>query len=156
MHQHWTDPDVRRYLWDGEAIALQQVEDLVAQSEQLFAEQSYGLWALRLQKQAGLLGCAGYWLFHEPPQLELVISLSPRWWGQGLAAEASAALLAYGFDKLGMEEIRASTDAPNLALHRLIERLGLRFSHRTDAEGLDTVFYALRADEFKPPAPHPA
>ena len=32
LHAHWTDPDVRRYLWDGREIARQEAADVVEES----------------------------------------------------------------------------------------------------------------------------
>ncbi|WP_412063600.1 GNAT family N-acetyltransferase [Rubrivirga sp. IMCC45206] len=148
LHQHWTDPGVRRYLWDDEVISREQVEDLVAQSAQLFAERGYGLWAICHRDADDLLGCGGYWEFHEPPQLELVLSLSPAHWGRGVATEACDRLIRYAFDELGFGEVRASTDAPNEPSRRLIERLGFRDSHRADVGGLDTQFFTVSRSAY--------
>jgi len=144
LHQHWTDAAVRRYLWDDLVISRPRVDEIVVESERLFETHGYGLWAIRLPTEADLIGCGGYWTFHEPSQLELVLSLSPAWWGRGLAAEAGAALLDYASEVLGMDEVRASTDAPNAASRRLAERLGFTRSHRAVAKGLDTVFFVWR------------
>lgn len=148
LHQHWTDPGVRRYLWDDEVISREQVEDLVAQSARLFAKQGYGLWTIRDRDSDGPLGCGGYWEFHEPPQLELLLSLSPAHWGQGFAVEVCDLLLRYAFDELGFSEVKASTDAPNGASLRLIERLGFRDSHRAEVGGLDTLFFTLSRSDY--------
>lgn len=148
LHQHWVEPDVRRYLWDDEVISLEQVRDLVDQSEQLFAEQGYGLWSIRRRDSDGLLGVGGYWEFHEPPQLELILSLSLEHWGQGFAVEAGNLLLRYAFGDLGFGEVRASTDRPNKASVRMLERLGFRYSRRAEEGGLDTVFFVLPSCEY--------
>lgn len=142
LHRHWTDPDVRRFLWDDQVIPREQVAELVAHSERVFAEAGHGLWAIRVHGSHRLLGCAGYWEFHEPPRLELILSLSPEYWGKGLATEAGTLLLRYAFDELGFDEVLASTDAPNEASLRLVERLGFRRVRREEAGGRDTVFFS--------------
>jgi RimJ/RimL family protein N-acetyltransferase len=63
--------------------------------------------------------------------------------GQGLATEAARAVLAYGFEQLQSPRITAATDPPNAASVRVLERLGMRFTHRAALNGLDTVFYEI-------------
>ncbi|MEO0557531.1 MAG: GNAT family N-acetyltransferase, partial [Bacteroidota bacterium] len=118
LHSHWTDPAVRRFLWDDEVIPETQVSDIIEESERLFRQHGYGLWALC--NTDGLIGCGGYWTFHDPPQLELILSLSPAYWHQGLASEAATLLIDYAFGELGFPEVRASTDAPNTHSLRLL------------------------------------
>lgn len=143
LHRHWTDPDVRRYLWDDEIVSRAKVADVVGESVRRFAAHGHGLWALRRARHDALIGCVGLWTFHEPPGLELVISLSPTAWGRGLAAEAVRALLGYAFGPLGMDVVNASTDTPNRASRRLLERVGFSFLHEGILDGLPTRFYAL-------------
>ena len=152
LHQHWTAPAVRRYLWDDETISRQQVENIVAESERLFVEQGYGLWAICQPDADDLLGCGGYWEFHEPPQLELILSLSPRYWHQGFATEAANLLIDHAFVELEFDEVLASMDVPNTASLQLIDRLGFEYSRRTRAGGLETVFYALSNTKRDPAA----
>ncbi|MEL6703248.1 MAG: GNAT family N-acetyltransferase [Bacteroidota bacterium] len=147
LHAHWTNPVVRRYLWDGVAIPQDQVAALAQESAARFEAYGHGLWTLGLRdldspEAAPLIGCGGFWPFHDPPRLELILSVGPAWHGQGLATEAGHALLAYARDDLGMTEALASTDVPNAASQRLLDRLGFACTHRGDADGLDTLFYA--------------
>lgn len=145
LHEHWANVDVRRYLWDGAEVPLAQVVEIAGRSEQLFAGQALGLWSIRRAGGAAVIGCAGYWPFHDPPQLELVISLSPAYWKQGFAGEAGAALVAYATGDLGMIEVKASTDAANRASQRLLERLGFERTHQEVAAELNTIFYSFYA-----------
>jgi RimJ/RimL family protein N-acetyltransferase len=55
-------------------------------------------------------------------------------------------MIDYGRDELAMSTILASTDAPNVASVRVLERLGFELTERRLAKGLDTAFFALRAD----------
>jgi [ribosomal protein S5]-alanine N-acetyltransferase len=76
-----------------------------------------------------------------PP--ELMYALAPEYWGQGLATEAARAVLAHGFEQLQSPRITAASDPPNAASVRVLERLGMRFTHRAALNGLDTVFYEI-------------
>ena len=65
-------------------------------------------------------------------------------WGQGYAREIAQAVIGYCFATLGMPSVRASTDAPNTASIRVLEKLGLEFAGRGLVGALDTVFYEVR------------
>jgi ribosomal-protein-alanine N-acetyltransferase len=47
-------------------------------------------------------------------------------WGHGYASEAAAALLRYGFDRLGLHKISATCDPVNGASARILEKIGMR------------------------------
>lgn len=139
----WTDPDVRRFLFDDVIIARALVDDEIAASAQLMATHGYGLWSVREGHAADLIGFCGYRFFHEPPQLQLLYGMAPAYWGRGLTTEAARAMIGYGFTINGFERIIASADAPNVASHRVMEKAGMRFAKRETVNGLDTVYYEL-------------
>ena len=45
-HRLWTDPDVRRHLWDGRIIPRERGVEVLAASERDFAERGFGLWGV--------------------------------------------------------------------------------------------------------------
>lgn len=109
----------------------------------LLASEAAGLWGVRRPGEEALLGCVGFWYFHELPQLELLYALSEREWKRGYATEASRRMIKYGREELGLETIFASTDTPNVDSIRVLERLGFVFKERRPSNGLDTSFFAL-------------
>jgi RimJ/RimL family protein N-acetyltransferase len=62
-------------------------------------------------------------------------------------------LVRYGFEELGFSEVWASTDAPNAASARVLEKAGLRFERRAVVNGLATLFYCLPRPAFSRMAP---
>ena len=92
----------------------------------------------------GLVGFTGLWLFRDQPELELLYGVDEQLWGQGYAPEIAQAVIGYCFATLGMPSVRASTDAPNTASIRVLEKLGLEFAGRGLVGALDTVFYEVR------------
>lgn len=143
LHDLWTNADVRRYLFDNEIIPRSFVDDEIATSERLMAEQGYGLWTMRPHASDQIIGFCGYRFFHEPPQLQLLYGLHPEWWGRGLATEAARATIQHGFEVNNFTRIIASADAPNTASLRVMERAGMRFWKRETVNGLDTIYYEL-------------
>jgi ribosomal-protein-alanine N-acetyltransferase len=144
LHALFTSPGIRRYLWDDEVIPLAQTRDVIERSRRMFAADRFGLWGVRATGVAGLAGFAGLWPFRDPPEIELLYGIAEPAWGQGYAAEAAAAVLAYSFDALGADSVRASTGVANRASMRVLDKLGFAFVDRRVAGGLDTMFYELR------------
>jgi RimJ/RimL family protein N-acetyltransferase len=66
---------------------------------------------------------------------EIGVTLAPEHQGRGLAGEALGAVFAALFERFGVERVHAEIDERNAAVHRLLERLGLRCEKRIpDAE----------------------
>ena len=97
--------------------------------------------------------CAGrflwIWHFHDPPQLELLYGIAPEYWNRGFATEVSLAMMRYGFEVLGFERIDASTDAPNRASVRVMEKAGMKFEKCVGTRGLETVYYSIWREAFE-------
>ena len=143
IHRLWTAPGVRRYLWDDEIIPRDRTEDILQENERLFTEKSFGLWGGWSQTRERLIGFSGFWYFREPPEPEILYGIADDLWGRGYASEMAAAMVAYGFEKLNVPKIIGSTDAPNVASSRVMEKLGFQLDKRETVEGLDTLFYGL-------------
>ncbi len=149
LHRLWTDPDVRRYLFDDKILARQGVAAEIEHSLASFETRGFGQWAVLLKGHDALIGFCGYRFFHEPPELQLLYGLAPAYWGQGLAAEAARAMIRYGFEALSFDEIIASADAPNEASFRVMEKTGMTFQKRVFIDGLDTIYYAVSRADFQ-------
>jgi len=148
LHTLWTDERVRQFLWDGEVIPFERTWEIIETSSRLFDERGFGLWTFHEHGCHELLGFAGYQFFRTPPTLELVFGVASHQWGQGFATEAAHAVIQYGFEALGFDHIAATTDAPNAASVRVLDKLGMRFQRRAAVDGLDTCFYLLTRDDW--------
>jgi [ribosomal protein S5]-alanine N-acetyltransferase len=159
----FNDPDVGRWLLDGESVSRAWVEEEIAASERRFREGRCGLWALRelggggahdardtprprpldRAPATGIVGFAGFRPFFEPPELQLLYGLLPGWWGRGLAREAAARVIGHARSELGLREILAATDRPNHASSRVLEKLGFVLWKGSDDGPAGTLFYRL-------------
>jgi len=144
----FTDPDVRRYLWDNRVASREETEAVIDKSAGLFDESGSGLWLLFRGADRAAIGFCGFMLFREPPELELIYGLLPAHWGKGLATEAARAMIRYGFEQLGFARIKASADGPNTKSFGVMERAGMTFERRTGAPGAETLFYTLDRAAF--------
>ena len=124
LHAHWNDPRVARFLWDANPVPLRTVAEVIVRSAHTFQSSGWGLWSLRLTAESPLIGVCGLSPFEHGEGIELLYSLTPSHWSQGLATEAATAVLAYAFDTLALPEILATTDDANTPSLRLLTRLG--------------------------------
>jgi len=145
FHALLTQPGVRRYLLDDEVIPRERTQSFIDTSIASFASNDYGLWGATEKDDGVLVGFCGFWLFHDPPRLELLYGLCDDCRGRGYATEMAAAMIRYGFEALRFDRIEASTDAPNTASIAVMERAGMAFFKRELCGGRDTVYYAISA-----------
>ena len=149
IHQLWIEPGVRKYLWDEEIIPKEKAQEVIAKSIELFNKNGSGLWAVTVHEQSTIIGFCGYWHFREPPELEILYGIAPEYWGKNLATEAAQAMLQFGFQYLGCDEVIASADAPNAASFRVMEKTGMKFLKRESKNGLETIFYSISKNDFQ-------
>lgn len=149
LHSFWTDPSVRKYLWDNEVISREKVVEIVRASDACFRQLGSGLFAIELASQpGGLVGFCGLRHMDGADDVELLYGILPRYWGEGLVTEAAREVLRHGFDVCGLARIMGVTDTPNQRSVRVMQRLGMVFEGRREYKGLDTVFYAISPREL--------
>lgn len=119
------------------------------------------LWAVEVPGEAAFIGYVG---LLEPsfdadftPCVEVGWRLSAGRWGHGYAPEGARAVLAHGFDALGLGEIVSFTTEDNLRSQRVMQKLGMRrdpaddFDHPNLADGDPLrrhVLYRLTAEDW--------
>jgi ribosomal-protein-alanine N-acetyltransferase len=152
VHALWTDVEIRRFLFDDRCIPHEEALSFLQTSEATFATHGYGIWLAFLEDERAPVGFAGL-LRSEEGNPHLIVGVEPRFWGQGLAAEASRAALRHAFENLGMSEVLADVDEPNVRSIALLERLGMALERRAMREGRPLRFYrvARAAPSGRPP-----
>jgi ribosomal-protein-alanine N-acetyltransferase len=98
--------------------------------------------AVTLRETDRLIGWCGLGpLDFDESEIELYFGVSPEHWGKGIATEAGASMLAYGFRCLGLDRIVAVVRPENVASKRVLEKLGM--NQRRTVSGLrpEHAFY---------------
>lgn len=93
----------------------------------------WGLWAASLIETGEFIGFIGLKEVNftapfnkERPAVEIGWRLGFNHWGKGYATEGAKAVLRYGFDTLGLEEIVSFTVVKNLRSRHVMEKIGMR------------------------------
>lgn len=107
-----------------------QSDALADRCDALVREHGWGPWAAENKASGSFIGFVG---LHAPspllpfaPCVEVAWRLAHAYWGQGLASEAAARALRFGFETLGLEEIVAFTTVGNHRSRAVMERLGMQ------------------------------
>lgn len=135
----WTDPEVRRFLWDDRTISLDEATATLADCLAL-APQGLGLWVVHLQSAAAhdvisrrtMVGCAALLPVSTAAEhdvrlagmIEVLVALAPGVWGRGYATESLRELLRHAEHTLGLLQLAGVTDVPNSASDRMLRRAG--------------------------------
>lgn len=151
------DPVVARFLsapaWATEA----QAEHWLARMQAGHANgSSLQLMLVPADGGAAIGTCTLFQFHRESRRAEIGYVLGPPHWGQGYMHEALRALVAYGFDTLGLRRLEADIDPRNAASARSLERLGFtregRLRERWEVAGeiSDSDLYGLLRREWLP------
>jgi RimJ/RimL family protein N-acetyltransferase len=96
-----------------------------------FLQHGFGLCAVELRRDGDFIGFIGLNVpsleAHFTPSVEIGWRLAADHWGLGLATEGAQAIVRYGFEALGLEELVAFTVPSNARSRRIMEKL--RMTH---------------------------
>jgi ribosomal-protein-alanine N-acetyltransferase len=134
LHAVFTEPGVRQYLFDDSLLTRAETQAHVE------AALTHDAWVVELDGQV-----AGFVSLRPVGQdRELMIAISERCWGRGLAFAAARAAMRHGFEVLKLDRILAGVDLPNQRSHRLMARLGFAPTGETDGPKYRATTYEAR------------
>lgn len=158
MHVYKSDPDAVRYV-PYAPLELADVEQRIATTwaRTRFTEEGDAVSLAVEERETGALvgDVVLFWRSETDRSGEVGYIFDPRAGGRGYATEAVDALLALGFDGLGLHRIVARIDERNTSSARVVERLGFRHEARLvesewfKSEWTTLLVYALLEHEWR-------
>ncbi len=148
------DPEVMRWIRDGSVRDEQQTRGGIQAWESEWEAQGFGLFAVEIRSTGELAGFTGLsvpgFLPEVLPAVEVGWRLGRSHWGRGLATEAAAAAVRFGFEERGLERIVSITQVGNDASERIMTKLGMRLARETvsPAGGRRVRVFALSSDQY--------
>ena len=116
-------------------LTADQSNAFADRSAAAFDEQGFGLWAVETFEtfetfeSSAFAGYVGLWPAtfeaHFTPAIEIGWRFAKEFWGNGYATEGARAVLADGFERVGLDEIVSFTATTNEPSWRVMERLGM-------------------------------
>jgi len=125
LHAVYGDADAMRWVGDGQPITRTECDRWIEVTLNNYRTRGYGMFVLLDRGSGDVVGFCG--LVHPDGQAEAEIkyALHRSFWGQGLATEAAAALIAYAADTLGIDYVIATVAPENRASRRVLMKAGM-------------------------------
>ena len=139
------DPAVREYF--SEVLTRDQSAESLAYFRDELAQRGWGWWAVEVIETGEFVGMAGLDPVDEGlpfDGVEIGWRLARSAWGHGYATEAARAVLAFGFETLGLNEILAIAAVGNERSHAVMRRLGMSHDPADDFDDPTTPAGPLR------------
>jgi RimJ/RimL family protein N-acetyltransferase len=128
------DAEVMRYF--PSLLTGEETNALLERNAAHFERHGFGLWAAELSITSEFIGFIGLTVpqfqAHFTPCVEIGWRLATGYWNKGLATEGAIAVLRFGFESLGLDEIVSFTATENLPSRRVMEKIGMTRNQEDD------------------------
>lgn len=133
-------PEVLKYLLTPPLTDVEQSREIIRRVQQQYEEHGIGRFAVEWKATGEFVGWAGLKFLTEPLNgcvnyHDLGYRLLPKFWGMGIATEASRASLDLGFNQMGLQKIYAGALPENVGSCRVLEKMGMRLVNQFELEG---------------------
>lgn len=136
LYEIYAEPSVTQYTEGLYPEREQEEAYLKDYTENMYYFYNYGVWTVCDKTTGQVIGRAGFSNRegYEDPELGFVIGVP--WQRQGYATEVCKALLGYGKEELGFEQVQMLVMPENRVSLRLAEKLGFHRQDRMTLEGI--------------------
>jgi RimJ/RimL family protein N-acetyltransferase len=121
------DPEVMRHTGNGQTVSRAETEFRLRSYIRHHREHGFGLWAAIDKQDRILTGFCGLQFVQGHNEIEIGFRLGKQYWERGLATEAAAASIGYGFDVLKLDRVIGLTRRENIASQRVLTKVGMRY-----------------------------
>ena len=125
------DAEVMRYLPAGAPLPRERTAELITYFTSHGQAWGFSFMAATDKATSTLLGHVGLHHLHGGA-VEVGYALGKAYWGGGYATEGARAVMRYGFESMGLNEIIALAFPPNTASRKVMTRLGMTYEGETD------------------------
>lgn len=142
-----SDADVMRFIREPQTNRG-EAESWINLVSSRWKDEKIGFCAVIERFSDRFIGWCGLWRLKETGEIEVGYALIKEFRGQGFAAEAAEAILAYGFEELDLPEIVAVARPENRASWRVMEKLGMTYDYTGRFYERELVHYSISREEF--------
>ena len=141
---NFSDPDVASWFFDKPLTDISHTDEFIDRFTNAFNNGSGITWALTFPDEGIYIGSCGFDRINKDDVGELGFDLAKAFWGKGLMSESAAAILAYGFNELGLVRVEGDTDLNNDRARRVFEKLDFQQVKIED----NGIYFALDRDDW--------
>ncbi len=119
------DPEVARHVLWSPHRSLADSRLFISAARRQYRHGWPGSFAIVLRETGRMIGTIGFmWVNPEHRSAEVGYSLARAQWNKGLMTEALEAVVAFGFETLGLNRLEAQHELTNPASGRVMEKCG--------------------------------
>ncbi|MEO1262779.1 MAG: GNAT family N-acetyltransferase [Bacteroidota bacterium] len=137
-----TDPQVMQYIIGERYNSVEQVREMIKKN--VFGDYDkygFGRMAITLKPFDELIGFSGLKYNDDFREVDIGYRLMRKYWGRGIATEASQPFMDYGFRELKLKRIVALAFAENTGSIKVMKKLGMHFEKYMKVDGHEFVCY---------------
>jgi RimJ/RimL family protein N-acetyltransferase len=132
------DPSWLRFIGDKGVHTLEDARNYLRKGPlAMYEREGFGLYLVERREDGAPIGMCGLIKRDSLEDVDLGFAFLPRYWGQGYAREAAAAVLAHGRSAFGLARVVAITDPDNASSARLLEKLGMSLEKKVKLDHHD-------------------
>ena len=155
IFEYASDPEVSKYLpWDVH-VSKKNTIDFLKASEENFQRLDIIDWGIELKNEHKLIGGISIRNWNNKHLCaDAGYVISKKYWNRGIATEALAKVIQFGFETLCVNRIEAHCDDENIGSSRVMEKCGMKYEgtlrQKVFEKGrfVDAKFYSILRNEF--------
>jgi len=134
-----SDPDVLKYTGDLPFNSIREAKSFIENYSE-YKRNCFGRWAVIYKESNEFLGWCGLKL-NEENIVDIGFRFFKKEWNKGYATESAKAVLYFGFNSLGIDQIIGRTAPNNVASIKVLEKLHMKFWKVADCKGIENSLY---------------
>ena len=125
----YTDPENMKFMGRQPDSVEFEREHIRKHIANYYDRHDFGLWAAILKENNRLIGRCGflYQQIEDRQEVEVTYLIDRRYWGKGLATEATGETVRLGFERYRFPRIVALINPANVASVRVAEKTGMQY-----------------------------
>ena len=143
------DPEVTKFILGEGPPSRERVRELIEKNTLAdYEKYGYGRMAIVHKADNCFIGFTGLKYLDDMQEVDVGYRLIRKYWGRGLATEATRPTVDIGFNDLKLDRVIAMALPDNAASVRVMQKLGMTFWKEIEEDGHPVVVYKLERDEW--------
>jgi [ribosomal protein S5]-alanine N-acetyltransferase len=143
-----SNPKVHQYLWNKPVQSIEETIEIIDFVRKQYLDNGIGRFAIISKETNEFIGWAGLKYNTEAVNnkinfYDIGYRLDEKFWGKGIASEASFAWLNYAFDQMNIKTIEAAAHSENSASNKILQKIGMQMTETYLEDGVCWNWYSL-------------
>lgn len=139
LYKIYTEADTANVFFTDDQSGIDQMDIIMNGFKQTYENKEGIYWAITLRENDDLIGTCGYEHLEVNSHGDISFSIPQKYWKKGITQESLELIIEYGFEFLGLNEIKAHTTLANVVTRRLFEKLKFKIDEAEE----NAVHYKL-------------